>query len=50
MVNKEQCEKCWWYDVCRKTRKACKIAMGIDMRWIECPNNSKKSDRRYYEW
>jgi len=35
----KQCNKCWWKPVCKKTKKACLMLMGVDMRWIESPNN-----------
>jgi hypothetical protein len=37
----KQCAKCWWIPICKKTKKACHLIQGIDMRWEESPNNRK---------
>jgi len=35
------CKKkdCWWRPMCKATKKACKRAQEIDMRWKASPNN-----------
>lgn len=40
------CETCWWKLVCKKTKKACCILQGVDMRWVDSPNNKKKQTKK----
>lgn len=39
------CITCFWNNGCKKTKKACRLFQGVDMRWEDSPNKVKEATR-----